>query len=310
MLGNDINYKEKGVVFNIQRFSVNDGPGIRTIVFLKGCPLSCTWCCNPESQSVYKQVMFNSENCNECGNCIKVCKRDAINFNNEYKIDKNKCTNCGECVDKCYSEALLMSGDDMTVEEVIKLIKKDSIHFRKSGGGVTLSGGEPLMQWKFASQLLKACKSMGWNTAIETTGFANNNILEEVIPLADLVLLDFKHIDNSKHIKFTGVSNETILNNAKTIVKLAEKVIARIPVIPDFNCDENSIQEIVEFVKSLKYIEEIHLLPYHVFGLNKYTCLGKSYSMPKSVMTPTDDVMEKFKNIVENYGVKCIIGGN
>lgn len=310
MFENNINYNEKGVVFNIQRFSVNDGPGMRTIVFLKGCPLSCIWCCNPESQSKYKQVMFNSEVCNECGNCMKVCKRDAINLNNECKIDRNKCTNCEECVDKCYSEALVMSGKDMTVEEVIKLIKKDSIHFRKSGGGVTLSGGEPLMQHKFASELLKACKSMGWHTALETTGFGDNNALEEVIPFADLVLMDFKNIDTSKHIKFTGVSNKIILNNSKTIVKMAEKVIARIPVIPDFNCDENSIKNIVEFIKNLKHIDEIHLLPYHVFGLNKYNCLGKSYRMSKSALKPTDDVMEKFRNIVESSGIKCSIGGD
>lgn len=205
-----INYNMTGTVFDMQRFSLHDGPGIRTIVFLKGCPLHCRWCSNPESQNNSPIVMYKKSDCFKCGRCISVCKVGAISFDNETHIDREKCTGCGECTNVCPSGALVLKGKTMTIQQAIKELKKDATIFRRSDGGVTLSGGEPLVQHDFASQLLLACKSQGWNTAIETTGFGSSEAIEKVIPYVDTVLLDIKHIDPYTHKKFTGISNEVI----------------------------------------------------------------------------------------------------
>ncbi|WP_394884351.1 glycyl-radical enzyme activating protein [Clostridium butyricum] len=310
MLKSQINYEKKGNVFNMQRFSINDGPGLRTIVFLKGCPLSCIWCSNPESQNKNSQVMFNIKNCTACGNCKEICSVHAIDIDSEYRIDRRKCINCGKCIEECYSEALVMCGKEMTVYDVIKELKKEDVIFRCSKGGVTLSGGEPLMQPEFSIELLKACKSLGWHTTMETTGYADESVIEDVMPWVDLVLMDFKTIDESMHFKYTGVSNKIILENAKKIVNLVPEVIARVPVIPGFNADESSINAIAKYVKELERIKEVHLLPYHRFGVNKYACIGRKYAIDNKVKSPDNDTMVKFKNIVESYGLKCNIGDN
>lgn len=305
-----VDNSEKGIVFNMQRFSVNDGPGIRTIVFLQGCPLSCRWCSNPESQSKSKQIMFNAKNCVGCGKCKTICKRGAIDFNLPYRINRDKCVNCGACAENCYPGALVMSGKEMTVGEVIEELKKESINFRRSNGGVTLSGGEPLLQHRFAAELLKACKSMGWHTAIETTVYASEEVIDEVIPWVDLVLMDIKNIDANKHLKYTGVSNELILKNALKIAKSGTQIIVRVPVIPGFNADEKSIYDIAQFAKKLETVNEVHLLPYHKLGVNKYACIGRKYKIDDKVVPPKEEIMEKFKTIVENIGLNCNVGAH
>ena len=194
-----INYRTEGTVFDIQRFSIHDGPGVRTIVFLKGCPLSCLWCSNPESQKLKPVLMYQSMNCIHCGRCISACKIGAINPNNKNFIDRDICTACGECVNVCPTSALTLKGKKMTVEQVIKELKKDAIVYRRSGGGITLSGGEPLVQSEFAKELLKACKAQGWHTAIETTAYANTETIEEVFPYIDLALMDIKSINSEMH---------------------------------------------------------------------------------------------------------------
>ncbi|AEB76806.1 glycyl-radical enzyme activating protein [Clostridium botulinum] len=308
MLSDKVNYKEKGNVFNIQRFSVNDGPGIRTIVFLKGCPLSCRWCSNPESQNRNSEIMFNIKNCTECHRCERVCSEGAIDFNLSYRIDRSKCINCGRCVERCYPGALVRSGEEMTVKEIIQELKKESVQFRRSNGGVTLSGGEPLMQSKFALELLKGCKSMGWHTTMETTAYASKDIIDKVMPWLDLILLDIKTVNSDKHFKYTGVRNETILENAKRISELGIKTIVRVPVIPEFNADKKSIYDIAIFATKLKMVDEIHLLPYHKLGVNKYACIGKRYNMGEDIKTPSNEFMLALKDIVENVGLKCNIG--
>ncbi|MCY6960168.1 glycyl-radical enzyme activating protein [Clostridium brassicae] len=310
MLKNEVNYEEKGIVFNIQRFSVNDGPGLRTIVFLKGCPLSCRWCSNPESQNKHRQVMFNIKNCIDCHQCEEVCKMGAIDFKFNYRIDRNKCVNCGECIENCYSGALTMSGEEMTVQQVIDELKKESIQFRRSKGGVTLSGGEPLMQSKFTLELLKACKSMGWHTTIETTAYCSEKVIKDILPWVDLVLLDIKTLDTNKHFEYIGVNNEIILENAKKIIQFGIETIIRVPVIPEFNADKKSIEDIAKFAKGLNKVNEVHLLPYHKYGVNKYECIGKEYGMRKKINTPSNDVMVKFKTIVEDLGICCNIGAH
>ncbi|BDR80519.1 glycyl-radical enzyme activating protein [Clostridium tetani] len=310
MVKKQVDYNKKGTIFNIQRFSVNDGPGLRTTVFLKGCPLSCRWCSNPESQDKNKQLMFNIKNCIECGKCEEICKLKAIDFSNPNRIDRHKCTHCGECAEVCYPGALVISGEEMTVEEVVKELKKDAIHFRNSNGGITLSGGEPLMQLEFALELLKACKTMGWHTAMETTAYTNKDIINNVMPYLDLALLDIKTLNSNKHKEYIGGDNEIILENAKEIVKLVKDVIIRVPVIPEFNADKESIADIAMFAKNLEIVKEIHLLPYHKLGVNKYKCIGKEYNMKDEIGIPSDELMLSLKKVVEDFEIHCNIGAH
>lgn len=302
-----INYCMEGLVFDIQRFSVHDGPGIRTIVFLKGCPLSCKWCSNPESQSLKPVVMYQEMNCIHCGRCIAACKKEAISINNKDFINRDICTACGECVNVCPASALALKGRKMTVEQVIKELKKDATNYRRSGGGITLSGGEPLVQSDFSMELLKACKAQGWHTAIETTGYGTSEAIEKVFPYIDLVLMDIKNINSDIHKEYTGVSNEIILNNALRISQITQMVI-RVPVIPEFNSSEKSIFDICSFAKTLNNIETVHLLPYHTYGENKYKLLGRDYLMKEERNLNSDEI-EKLEKIVESQGFSCIIGG-
>ena len=302
-----INYSMEGIVFDIQRFSIHDGPGIRTIVFLKGCPLSCRWCSNPESQKLKPVIMYQEMNCIHCGRCIVACKKGAISINNKGFINRDICTACGECVNVCPASALTMKGRKMTVEQVVKELKKDATTYRRSGGGITLSGGEPLVQSDFSKEIFKACKAQGWHTAIETTGYAKTEIIEKVFPYVDLALMDIKNIDSNIHKEYTGVSNEVILENVKRVSKIT-KVIVRVPVIPEFNSSDESIFKISKFVKTLNNIDTIHLLPYHTYGQNKYELLGREYFMGK-MRTLTQEEIDNLKKIVESHNIQCIIGG-
>lgn len=302
-----INYRTEGNIFDIQRFSIHDGPGIRTIVFLKGCPLSCLWCSNPESQKLKPALMYQSMNCIHCGKCISACKINAINPSNKGFIDRDICTSCGECVNVCPTGALTMKGKKMTVEQVIKELKKDAIIYRRSGGGITLSGGEPLVQSEFVKELLKACKAQGWHTAIETTAYSNKEVIESVFPYIDLTLMDIKGTNSELHKKFTGVSNEIIIENAKLVSKLS-KMVVRVPLIPEFNSSKEDILELCSVVKTLNNVNTIHLLPYHTYGENKYNLLGREYLM-KDVKSLNEKMIETLKEIIEEQGIKCVIGG-
>lgn len=254
-----------GRIFDIQKFSVHDGPGIRTIIFLKGCALRCRWCCNPESQKSEIQTMIQ---------------------NGKEKI----------------------IGRDVTVEEVLKSVKQDMPYYRRSGGGLTLSGGEMLCQSEFAYALLRSAKESAINTAVETTGFAQFEVIEKLLPYIDTVLMDIKHTDSAKHKEFTTQSNELILENAVKIAQKAKKLIIRVPVIPTFNDTEAEIASIAKFASSLDGVEEINLLPYHSFGRDKYEGLGRKYMMG-DLPSPTDEKMQKLKAVAESYGLKCKIGG-
>lgn len=254
-----------GRIFDIQRFSTHDGPGIRTIVFLKGCALRCRWCCNPESQSYEIETMLQ---------------------NGKPKT----------------------MGRDVTVKEVLSEVLQDRPYYNRSGGGITLSGGESLLQPDFAVALLKACKDNGVNTAIETTGFANAEVIERFLPYLDTVLMDIKHINSDKHKEFTKQPNERILENAKLIASKAKKLIIRVPVIPTFNDTVAEIAEIAAFASNLPNVDEMHLLPYHNMGRDKYTGLGREYGMG-DLKSPTNDLMEVLKQTAEQFGLKVQIGG-
>ncbi|MCI7327783.1 glycyl-radical enzyme activating protein [Hornefia butyriciproducens] len=303
-----VNYQEKGVVFDIQRFSVNDGPGIRSIVFLKGCPLACLWCCNPESQRIEPDVMYDQQKCIGCGKCAEVCRQNAIGSQNASWIDRTKCIGCGECATICPTGALTLKGETETVNEVIQVLKRDSHFFRKSGGGVTLSGGEPLMQWRFAKELLMACKAQGWDTAMETTGLGTQEAIDAVIPYVDLVLLDCKSTDSDVHRRVTGVNNEQIIANAHRIVSIAKETVVRVPTIPTVNASEEEFHRIAEYAKSLN-VDTVHILPYHTLGESKYAMLGKAYEMGYEIKTLPREEAEIYKKVIQSHGLNCVIGG-
>lgn len=302
-----VNYAASGVVFDIQRFSIHDGPGIRTIVFLKGCPLSCRWCCNPESQEMKPTIMFKADACIHCGKCLGVCRYGALSPQNKGLVDRTKCVGCGECANICPTGALVLKGRRMTVEQLIRELKKDAITFRRSGGGITFSGGEPLLQHEFLVEMLKACKAQGWHTAMETTGYAPREVVETIFPWVDMVLLDIKAMDEKIHKKYTGVSNELILGNAILISNIAPTVI-RIPTIPGVNATKEEFSAICRHAKAMRGVETIHLLPYHTYGENKYGLLGEEYPM-RDAPSLTQDEIDDLKGIVEREGLLCAIGG-
>lgn len=302
-----VNYGAEGTVFDIQRFSVHDGPGVRTIVFLKGCPLSCLWCCNPESQRLEPVVMFQEPNCIRCGKCLNVCKTGAIQSGRKGLVDRERCVGCGECANICPASALVMKGERMSVEETVKELKKDATVYRRSGGGVTLSGGEALVQWRYTAELLKACKSQGWHTAMETTAFGSADAIETVFPYVDLVLLDIKSMDDQIHKRVTGVSNERILENAKRIADIAH-VVVRVPAIPGINATVKDFEAICRFAKTLRGVDTLHLLPYHTYGENKYDLLGTDYAM-KGIPALSPEQQSELKETVERQELTCIIGG-
>lgn len=263
-MANDI-LNVKGRIFDIQRFSTHDGPGVRTIVFLKGCPLRCRWCCNPESQS----------------------------YDIEQMLQKGKIKTVGK---------------DVTVSEVLEEIMRDRPYYRRSGGGLTLSGGESLLQPDFALALLQAAKQNGINTAIETTGFADWQTVERFIPHIDTFLMDIKHIDTKKHEEFTSRPNALILKNARLIAEKAKKLIIRVPVIPGFNDTKEEIAQIAQFTSRLPNVNEIHLLPYHRMGKDKYDGLSRPYLMG-DVPSPTNERMQELLEVCRSFGLTTNLGG-
>jgi pyruvate formate lyase activating enzyme len=303
----EIMWNKTGIIYDIQRFSLHDGPGIRTIIFFKGCPLRCKWCCNPESQMKNNQIMYIKNNCIDCRKCIQVCPTGAIDLENK-KIIHTKCIACGKCVEVCYANALQMIGKEITVKEVFTEIQKDSVYYKHSNGGITLSGGEALSQPEFATELLKACKNAGYNTSIETTSFASLESINKVLEYVDLVLLDIKVMNSKLHKVYTGQSNDLILNNIKHIVDTGKEVIIRIPLIPSVNDTDENISKTINFIKELQLIKEVHILPYHRLGINKYDYLGYDYLL-KHKLTPEEEHIESIKDMFEKEGFICKIGG-
>lgn len=274
---------DSGVVFNLQKYSVHDGPGIRTLVFLKGCPLKCQWCSNPESQHAYPELLYSASKCigtAECGYCLQSCSTGAIT-EGEGKAATNRtlCSNCGSCAKICPAKALENCGKNMTVQQVLDIVEEDSVFYSRSGGGITLSGGEPLLQADFARELLKEAKQRGLDTAIETTGFAKWEDIVKVFEYVDTVHFDIKCLDSEKHKRYTGVSNEEILRNFESVCANFPdlRLIARTPVVPGFNDTEEEVVAISNYIKGMSRYVEYELLGYHRFGEGKYTQLGKKY---------------------------------
>lgn len=299
----------QGIIYDIQRYASHDGPGIRTLVFLKGCPLRCIWCSNPESQSLAPEIMHFPEKCINCNRCVKACKYGAMIFSRSGRdFISGRCSNCGKCADACLTGAIVKSGSAWTVEQVLEEVNKDISFYRKSRGGVTLSGGEPLFQPAFCLSLLKSFKENHLNTALETCGLASWKDLEQGLRLIDYLFFDLKCSDEKKHIELTGASNVRILENAihaASMMKKQEKtMVIRIPLIPGYNDDLENISQLCQFIsKNLSGVKLVELLPYHRLGEKKYQRLGRQYLLA-GLASPGREKLEQCYSIVESYGLK------
>lgn len=270
----------KGLVFNIQRYSIQDGPGIRTTVFFKGCPLRCKWCSNPESISPQPEMLVREARCNGCGHCIDVCSRGALSLaSTGLWLDRNKCNLCLKCIDACWEDAIEMAGRYMSLDEVIGELSRDEIFYRNSGGGITLSGGEPLLQADFVLALLGRCKALGLSTALDTCGHVPWPVLEKALQSVDLVLFDVKHLDADEHRDGTGVDNRLIMANLEKVMDSGKaRIWIRVPVIPGYNDSDQYMEELARRLGGMK-AEKISILGYHEWGRPKYQSLGKAYQL-------------------------------
>ena len=292
--------KDKGIVFNIQKFSVNDGPGIRTVVFLKGCPLRCKWCANPESQLVRTEIMWDEKKCAGCHHCIEVCPAQAVSLKEgKITIDSSKCDGCGKCFRECPGRALKNEGELKTVEEVMDAVMQDLPFYEESGGGMTLSGGEMLAQPDFAKSLLLAAKKNGLHTCCETTGFAKQEVFAEVIENIDAILFDVKHWNTEKHKEGTAVPNEQILANLKYAINQGKDVLPRIPVIPGFNDSADDAANLARVIREAGGTK-CQLLPFHQFGENKYEQLGREYAYKDVTAYHREDLEEYRQTLIAN----------
>jgi pyruvate formate lyase activating enzyme len=296
-----------GEIFNIQRYSIHDGPGIRTTVFMKGCPLKCRWCSNPESQNLFPELFFRKKRCNKCGKCLAACSQGAIIMNKEdITIDRQRCDRCMKCVEVCLPQAITCTGESKTVQEVIDEASKDEMFYWNSDGGVTLSGGEPLSQPEFALSVLKICKEKSFHTVLDTCGYAPWPVLEKILDYTDLVLYDIKHINPAQHLAGTGSDNKLIIDNLKRTAEKKKRLWIRIPIIPGYNDSEEHMKDLADFLAQI-CVEKVSLLGYHEWGRNKYESLGRDYFF-KELSPVKEDALHTLRDILDSYGLNVSIG--
>jgi len=300
---------ELGLIFDIRRFSIHDGPGIRTTVFLKGCPLSCWWCHNPESQSSGPELWLRSGRCIRCGECVEACPEGAITLQEEdYVTDQERCNLCGACLEACATEARQIVGRQMSVAQVLAEVERDVAFYDESGGGMTVSGGEPLQHRKFLSKLLRACKEKDIHTVLDTCGYASWKAVDEVRADVGIFLYDLKLIDDARHRKFTGVSNRLILQNLRRLLQSGQAVIIRVPLIPGVNDNEEDLHQLGSFIARLPDLPKVDLLPYHRAAMGKYERLNRAYPL-LDVMPPSPERVQAAVEILQRYGLSVKIGG-
>jgi len=300
----------QGLIFDIKPYSINDGPGIRITIFLKGCPLSCAWCHNPEGISPHLQKLYSKAKCIGCGTCVENCPKNALTLTSEGILtDSDACDLCGICADVCPAKAMEMSGKQVTVEEILRRIRRETVMMDQSEGGVTISGGEPLMQPDFLIELLDACGREGIHRAVDTTGLSKTETLLEVAKRTDLFLYDLKMMDPQWHKKFTGVTNERILENLHILADTGANINIRIPLIKGVNADEGNIRQCAEFVATLPGEKKlVSLLPYHNIAIHKYGKLGKEYDSGEMEEPSPRDIEEAIR-IFGEFGLVAVLGG-
>lgn len=296
-----------GTVFNIQKFSIHDGYGIRTLVFMKGCPLKCLWCSNPESQRYPQEIMFVRKNCIGCGKCVELCPNGCIDPK-DFSIDRDRCIFCGTCVKYCYANAKKLVGREMSIYDVLEEIEKDWVFYRNSEGGVTIGGGEPTAQPEFVSTLLQQCKKLDLHTAIETCGFGRWERIRLVLCEPDQVFFDLKHIDSGMHKKLTGVDNVSILENATRIAKMGKDITFRLPLIPGCSDSEENVITTGKFVAGLAAendLIKIELLPYHALGADKYKWMDIPYTL-EELKAPDSSTVDHYNDLLEELGCNVV----
>ncbi|HII67585.1 glycyl-radical enzyme activating protein [Thermococcus sp.] len=298
-----------GIIFDIKRYAIHDGPGIRTTIFMKGCPLSCWWCHNPEGVSPKPELMYFEFKCIHCHTCVKVCPENAISFdeNETQQIDREKCTGCGVCASACPTSALRLVGRVITVEELLTEIEKDIKLYDDSGGGVTFSGGEPLSQPKFLVESLKELKKRYIHTTVDTSGYAPKEVLKQILPHTDLFLYDIKLYDSGENEKYTGVPNDIIIENLKFLTGQGKEVILRFPIIPGITDTDKNVKGWTNFISEIKGINEIDLLPFHDVS-EKFRRIGREYKMTIH-HRPPDEILKWIKEEFESIGLRVKIGG-
>lgn len=297
---------EKATVFDIQRGSLHDGPGIRTTIFLKGCPLDCLWCHNPEATSSKRQLFFHYDKCTQCGDCTKVCPENVHQIiDNVHTIDYDKCNFCGKCVEACNYSALKIIGNEMSVEEVMKEVIRDIDFYENSGGGITLSGGEPLFRFSFSKDILSHCKELNIHTCVETSGFVSPHKFQQILPLVDVLLFDYKLTGSDAYKKYTGVSNQAILENLNAAYQFGISIILRCIVIPGINDTDEHFEAIAALEKKYPKLKSIEILPYHDMGNNKRTSIGRIGTLT-SLKTVVPEVSQNWIKNLRKLGCEKV----
>ena len=298
-----------GKIFDIRKYSIHDGPGIRTTVFFKGCPLVCLWCHNPEGQSPAPELIFREGRCIRCGACVAACGSGAVEpVEGRIVTDRGLCTRCGDCLAVCCTGAREFAGREASVAEVMAEVERDLPFYEESGGGATFSGGEPLLQREFLLALLRACRDREIHAAVETCGYAQWEAIDSIRPFVDLFLYDLKMIDDAPHRRFSGVSNERILENLRLLSARGHEIILRVPVIPGINDDEENIRRTAELAASLPRLRRLDLLPYHHGGVRKYEGIDRGYALPE-IRPPSAEAMAAIAASIGSFGLSVRIGG-